>query len=101
MATFQYIAKDPAGNETRGQVEAKDRNAAIAAVRAQGLLPTALGEVKGGGGAAPAPKSGKKPAKAKSSKKGGMLSKADKNNIKTCIFCDLLSFFDGSDAIAV
>ena len=75
MATFQYIAKDPAGNETRGQVEAKDRNAAIAAVRAQGLLPTALGEVKGGGGAAPAPKSGKKPAKAKSSKKGGMLSK--------------------------
>ena len=75
MATFQYIAKDPAGNETRGQVEAKDRNAAIAAVRAQGLLPTALGEVKGGGGAAPAPKSGKKPAKAKSPKKGGMLSK--------------------------
>ena len=59
MATFQYIAKDPAGNETRGQVEAKDRNAAIAAVRAQGLLPTAIGEIKGGG-SAPAAKSGKK-----------------------------------------
>ena len=46
MATFQYIAKDAAGNETRGMVEAGDRNSAIAAVRAQGLLPTALGEVK-------------------------------------------------------
>ena len=46
MATFQYIAKDSAGNETRGTVEAGDRNSAIAAVRAQGLLPTALGEVK-------------------------------------------------------
>ena len=45
MATFQYIAKDPAGNETRGTIEAGDRNSAIAAVRAQGLFPTALGEV--------------------------------------------------------
>ena len=34
MATFQYIAKDSAGNETRGTVEAADRNAAISAVRA-------------------------------------------------------------------
>ena len=46
MATFQYIAKDQSGNETRGMVEASDRNAAIRAVQAQGLLPTALGEVK-------------------------------------------------------
>ncbi len=46
MATFQYIAKDAAGNEVRGQVEAGDRAAAIAAVRAQNLLPKALGEVK-------------------------------------------------------
>ena len=51
MATFQYIAKDSAGNETRGTVEAGDRNSAIAAVRAQGLFPTALGEVRGAGGA--------------------------------------------------
>jgi type IV pilus assembly protein PilC len=46
MATFQYIAKDSEGNETRGQVEAADRNSVIAAVRAQGLLPTAMGEVR-------------------------------------------------------
>ena len=52
MATFQYIAKDAAGNETRGQIEAGDRNSAIAAVRAQGLFPTALGD---GRSAAPAP----------------------------------------------
>lgn len=68
MATFQYIAKDAAGNVTRGQVDAADRNSAIASVRAMGLLPTALGEVKSAsapqqsgaparkGGPAPAPK---------------------------------------------
>ena len=72
MATFQYIAKDSAGNETRGTIEAGDRNGAIAAVRAQGLFPTAIGEVKGAAAApaAAAKKKGKapaaKPAKAKS-----------------------------------
>jgi len=62
MATFQYIAKDSAGNETRGQVEAGDRASAIAAVRAQGLLPTALGEVKSAA-PAPAPAAAKGPAR--------------------------------------
>ncbi len=68
MATFQYIAKDAAGNETRGQIEAGDRASAIAAVRAQGLFPTALGEVKSAPAAAPAAakaKKGKAPAPAK------------------------------------
>ena len=46
MATFQFIAKDAEGNETRGQIEAGTRNEAIAAVRAQGLFPTAMGEVR-------------------------------------------------------
>ena len=69
MATFQYIAKDSAGNETRGTIEAGDRNGAIAAVRAQGLFPTALGEVKGAAPAAAAPKKkGKAPAAAKPAK---------------------------------
>ena len=78
MATFQYIAKDAAGNETRGQVEAGDRNAAIASVRAQGLFPTALGEVKRA--SAPAPAAAKKPAAkaggapAPAAKKGGSLN---------------------------
>ena len=79
MATFQYIAKDSAGNEQRGTVEASDRNSAIAAVRAQGLLPTALGEVKGASSAAAKPKA-KAPAPAK--KKGGALNKDIKINIK-------------------
>lgn len=70
MATFQYIAKDASGNETRGTVEAGDRSAAIAAVRAQGLLPTALGEVKQSAAPAPAAKKGaKKAAPAKSGEK--------------------------------
>ena len=46
MAIFQYHAKDSAGNEVRGQIEAADRNSAISAVRAEGLIPTAMGEVR-------------------------------------------------------
>ena len=46
MATYQYIAKDAEGNEFRGEVEAGSRNEAIDAVRAQGIFPTALGEVR-------------------------------------------------------
>ena len=80
MATFQYIAKDSTGAERRGTVEAGDRNSAIAAVRAQGLLPTALGEVKGGASAPAAKKAAKAPASAK--KKGGALNKDIKINIK-------------------
>ena len=79
MATFQYIAKDSSGNEQRGTIEAGDRNSAIAAVRAQGLLPTALGEVKGASSAAAKPKA-KAPAPAK--KKGGAMNKDIKINIK-------------------
>ncbi len=91
MATFQYIAKDAAGNETRGQIEAGDRASAIAAVRAQGLLPTALGEVKSAPAAAPAaapsksPK-GKKGAPAPAAKKKGGLNTEIKINIKLPAF---------------
>ena len=77
MATFQYIAKDSSGNEQRGTVEAGDRNSAIAAVRAQGLMPTALGEVKN----ASAPQGGR-PAASKPKAKGGMLNKEININIK-------------------
>jgi type IV pilus assembly protein PilC len=80
MATFQYIAKDAAGNETRGTIEAGDRAGAIAAVRAQGLLPTALGEVKGA--AAPAPAPAKKGKKAPAPQKAAAGKKDIKINIK-------------------
>lgn len=79
MATFQYIAKDASGAERRGTVEAGDRSSAIAAVRAQGLLPTALGEVKSAASAS-APKKGAKPAKAPAKKSG--LNKNIQINIK-------------------
>ena len=73
MATFQYIAKDASGAEQRGTVEAGDRSSAIAAVRAQGLMPTALGEVKGAASSAPAPKrGGPAPAKGGAKKKTGL-----------------------------
>ncbi len=77
MATFQYIAKDSAGQESRGTIEAGDRASAIASIRANGLFPTAIGEVKSAPAAAPAkagkPAKGAKPAKA--AKKGGLGSK--------------------------
>lgn len=60
MAKFQYIALDGAGQEQRGTIEAGDRASAIAAIRANGLFPSAIGEVKGA--AAPARK-GTAPAK--------------------------------------
>ena len=63
MATFQYIAMDAQGKEQRGTVDAADRAQAIAAVRAAGLFPSAIGEVKSGGGSAGAKKpAAKKPA---------------------------------------
>jgi type IV pilus assembly protein PilC len=70
MAKFQYIAKDAAGQEQRGVIEAGDRASAIASIRASGLMPTAIGEVKGG--SSPAPKQeAKKAAKKPAAKKGG------------------------------
>ena len=71
MATFQFIAKDSAGQERRGTIDAGDRAGAISAIRAQGLFPTAIGEVKGGGGAPAAAKTAKKPAKAPAAKAPG------------------------------
>ena len=82
MATFQYIAKDSSGQEKRGMVEAGDRSGAIAAIRAQGLMPTALGEVKGASAPQPAKKSGKPAAKAAKSAKGGSLNKEIKINFR-------------------
>jgi type IV pilus assembly protein PilC len=74
MATFQYIALDGAGQEQRGTIEAGDRAAAIAAIRAHGLFPSALGEVKGSSSAAqaakPAAKKKAAPAAAKPKGKG-------------------------------
>ena len=73
MATFQYIAKDSAGQEKRGTIEAGDRASAIAAIRAGGLFPSAIGEVKGAGAPAPAAKGGKVAKAAAPAKKGGGL----------------------------
>ena len=73
MATFQFIAKNSAGQEQRGTIDAGDRAGAIAAIRAQGLFPTAIGEVKGGGAPAPAhaaKKAAKVPAAKPAKKKG-------------------------------
>ena len=80
MAKFQYIAMDAQGKEQRGTVDASDRAQAIAAVRAAGLFPSAIGEVKSGGGNSNAAAAKKAPAKkgAASAKK----SKDIKINIK-------------------
>ena len=83
MATFQYIAKDSEGNETRGQVEAADRNSAIAVVRSQGLLPTAIGEVRSAAAQPASPKTkSRNPAPQKSSGTKKKLSLNTNINIK-------------------
>ena len=82
MATFQYIAKDSSGAERRGTVEASDRNAAIASVRAQGLMPTALGEVKGAATQSRSKAPKQSGPSGKDAKKGGLLDKEIKINIK-------------------
>ena len=79
MATFQYIAKDPAGNQKSGTVEAADRNSAIASVRALGLMPTALGEVKSAPASAPRQKA---KASAGKDKAKGVLNRNIEINIK-------------------
>ena len=82
MATFQYKAKDASGNETQGTVEAADRASAISSVRAMGLLPTALGEVKGAPKESAAAKGVKKRAEATAGKKKSLLNADIKINIK-------------------
>ena len=69
MAKFAYIAKDAAGKETRGTVEAPTQAQAIAKVRGEGLFPTAIGAAGEAAGtaakkpAAPAAGGAKKKAK--------------------------------------
>ncbi len=75
MAKFQYIALDGAGQEQRGTIEAGDRASAIAAIRANGLFPSAIGEVKGAGAPATKPAAAKKGAKPAAKKGGGLGSK--------------------------
>ena len=47
LKTFQYIAMDAQGKEQRGSVDAADRAQAISAVRAAGLFPSAIDEMRG------------------------------------------------------
>ena len=84
MATFQYIAKDAEGNETRGTVEAGDRNSAIATVRAQGLFPTAIGEVRSSAPAQPAaaPKENARRGRAPAAPEGGEKKKGKGLNME-------------------
>jgi len=76
MPKFAYVAVDPAGQETRGTIEAPNQAQAIAKVRSQGFFPTAIGlasgdtpAASGSGGASknPAPAGSKKPAPKKKS----------------------------------
>ena len=73
MAKFQYIARDSAGQEQRGTIDANDRASAIQAIRASGLFPSAIGEVKGAAAPAAAKKDPKAAKGAKSAAKGGGL----------------------------
>lgn len=49
MPIFQYTAMDSAGKEQKGKIDAPDENAVNAALKEQGLFPTTIKAVKGGG----------------------------------------------------
>lgn len=68
MKKFTYTAVDAAGKEARGTIEAPDQTQAIAKIRGQGLYPTAIGLVGGGG-----KKSQASPAQQSTSRKKGGL----------------------------
>jgi type IV pilus assembly protein PilC len=73
MAKFAYIAKDSAGKESRGTVEAPNQAQAVAKVRGLGLFPTAIGAAGGASeddAGKKEPAGGKKPAAAAPAKKG-------------------------------
>ena len=95
MATFQYIAKDSAGNERRGQIEAPDRNSAIAAVRAQGLFPTALGEARSSQSAAQPSKPSKGKAKKQAAASGSGEKKGKGKGLNMEINIKLPAFLRG------
>ncbi len=69
MQKFSYVAVDAAGKEVRATIEASDQPQAIAKIRSQGLYPTAIGLVGGGGGKGA--KQASTPA-AGAAKKGGL-----------------------------
>ncbi len=47
MARFRYIAMDGSGAEVEGVVEAASQNAAVSAIKAQGMFPTRVSQVGG------------------------------------------------------
>ncbi len=53
MARFRYIAMDGKGAEVEGVIESGSQNQAVSTIRAQGLFPTRVSEVGGGGGKTP------------------------------------------------
>jgi type IV pilus assembly protein PilC len=60
MARFKYVAMDSAGSETQGVLDAEDESQAVSILRANGLFPTRVAEVRTGPARRGAPaKSGK------------------------------------------
>ena len=63
MAVFAFEAVDGQGNKVKKEVDAEDRDDAMAKIKGMGLFPTKVKEKEGGGGgmaiAAPKKKEGK------------------------------------------
>ncbi|MBN1558171.1 MAG: type II secretion system F family protein, partial [Lentisphaerae bacterium] len=50
MARYKYVAMDSAGSETQGVLDAENESQAVSILRANGLFPTRVTEMQGGGG---------------------------------------------------
>jgi type IV pilus assembly protein PilC len=82
MPKFKYVAVDPKGNETSGNVDAESQARVIEMIKEQGWFPTSVTEVGGGAGGGAKKASGSKTTARKSSssskgKRGGKGLQAD------------------------
>jgi type IV pilus assembly protein PilC len=68
MPKFNYVAMDGNGKERKGNINAETDNEAVAKLKDQGLFPTSITQAKDDGGK----KKGKKGAKGRKKKGGGM-----------------------------
>jgi len=81
MPIYQYTAMDSAGKEKKGRMDADSERAVTDALKDQGMFPTSVKEVKGGG----SKKSTSKKTGGSSKGSGGMLSRMGEIQIGTPI----------------
>jgi len=93
MPTFAYEALDAQGQRTRGEIEAADRNSAIAEIRNAGLRPTRVAQMQGSGGGGASPDVGSKAATSSAGTSAGSGKKRRSGKISSQMLTDFANQF--------